>query len=745
LDNFFDFCLPFFNISTSKTANPSQPTLNEGNGDDKYRRLIEDLADGFLAVDNRLNIIYINPALVKMLGYDPDDLLNHNLLSFTYSSHDQMALLRGISNRLRGKKDSYEITLRTKLGRPLPTYINPAPLYDASGQIVGSYGIIKDLTELKEAQNKIAYQAQLLDQISEGVLATDAYGEILYYNKRLEQILGVNDLMNHPATIEKLQSWLRLLQEKPNCEIEYDHPDGSTHFLRLCAVPIAHMSNEDYSLATVVSDLTDLIRARREAEMASQAKSSLLANISHDIRTPMLGIIGATELLYQELLTKYQRDLIRTIQQCSEVLLGLINDILDLSRIEAGFSVSVKREFYLQQLVEECLLMIQTRIDPAKVTVYTDIDPEIPDLLISDPLQLRRIMLNLLCNAAKFTNEGHIAIRVGIADQYPETNPNKLWLKFSVEDSGLGIPEDKLSTIFDAFQQICDFDGKGTGLGLTICRELVQLLGGNITVTSQLGQGSTFTFIIPVEIPEPVLVQDLINNPGKTAAPTATGYRVLVVDDNDVNRHILSLMLKRRGFTVLQASNGFECLSLLEDHPVDIVLMDMQMPVLNGFDTVRKIRSNSRYSDLPVIALTAAATEGDQQQCLQAGCNAYLTKPFSSEQFFMMIEDFLAHRESESFSESDIQRFRQEFQPELMTMLELDLARMRKAQENGDWESIAHIAHDIKGTAGILGYEQISRTAAELYYWSNHTKPDRIEIFLTQLENDLETLKASSN
>ncbi|HQE23408.1 MAG TPA: ATP-binding protein [Syntrophomonadaceae bacterium] len=743
MDNFFAFSWPGINNCTSNSNHLDHFPVQATNCGDIYRRLIEDLADGFLVVDTRLNIMYVNPALVKMLGYAPDELINHNLLNFSYSHQDQLAMLRGISKRRIGQKDCYEVTLRSKTGSPLPTYINPAPLYDDSGNIVGSYGIIKDLTELKEAQIKISYQAQILDQISEGVFATDAHGQIQYYNKRLEQILGINNLMNHPATIELIHSWVQLLQDQHDCEIEYSHPDGSTHYLRLCAVPLAPMDNSDYSLATVVSDLTAIIRARREAEMASQAKTSLLTNISHDIRTPMLGIIGASELMSKELMTDYQRDLILTIQQCSEVLLGLINDILDLSRIEAGFAVSVQREFYLQQLVEECLLMIQTRIDPSKIMVYTEIDPDIPNLLISDPLQLRRIMLNLLSNAAKFTSQGHITIRVRIADNPPATTPNKLWLEFSVEDSGVGIPEDKLSIVFDAFQKANVYDGDGSGLGLAICRELVKLLGGNITVTSQLGQGTTFTFVIPVEIPKPVPMHNLINSQRKHVASTVTGRHILVVDDNDVNRRILTLMLKRKGFAVLQASNGFECLSLLQAHPVDIVLMDMQMPVLSGYETVRQIRCNPRYSSLPIIALTASSMDGEQHQCLQAGCNAYLAKPFSSETLFSIIDSHLVYHDGAAFSERDFQCLRKEFLPEFIAMLELDLVRMRKAQENRDWESVAHIAHDIKGTAGMYGFEPISQLAAQLYSWSNHTKLDGIEILLTELENALEKLKAS--
>jgi len=707
------------------------------------RYLIENLADGFLMVDTGLKILQINRAITHILGYSPEELLNNNLLNFSYSNKDQLAILTGITKRRHGQRSSYELTLRDRSGNPVITYVNPSPLYDESGQVIGSYGIIKDLTELYQTYSKTLVQAQLLEQISVGVVSTDSQGRIQYFNKRLEQILGIRDLTTDSSALKTIESWLQLLNYQNCVEIEYTHPDGSIRYLHLSALSLTRINNCSYSKVTVISDLTDIVRAHKEAEIATQAKTSLMANIVHDIRTPMIGIIGASDLLSQETLTNYQCKLVSTIQHCSEILLGLINDILDLSRIKAGFSILINREFYLRQLIEECLLMIRPSIDTSKIRLYTNIDPRIPNLLISDPLQLRRILLNLLSNAAKFTIKGHISINIRLMDNFPQTNSDVIWLEFAVEDTGIGIPEDKLACVFEAYHQVNKYDSDGTGLGLSICRELVHLFGGDINVTSEMGQGTTFSFTIPVEVVASAPIIQSINTGPAYDATNPSSKHILIVDDNDINRYILSSMLKRKGYLVSMASNGYECLALLRAQTVDLVLMDMQMPLLNGHDTVHKIRSNPNYSNLPIIALTASTTKEEQDRCFQVGCTDYLPKPSSSESLFAVVDKYLTSKPYTAVTDLEADSMRRELLPELITMMELDLARMKKAQEHEDWDSIAHIAHDIKGSAGIFGFDNLSQLAERLYFNSNQGDSAKIAFTLTELENCLKTIKAS--
>lgn len=708
-----------------------------------YRHLIENLGDGFMVVDTGLKILQINEAIAQILGYSPEELLNNNLLNFSYGNKDQLALLVGITRRRYGQRDSYELTLRDRSGNPVMTYVNPSPLYDESGQVVGSFGIIKDLTELNQTYTQALFQAQLLDQMSEGVVSTDAKGQIQYFNKRLEQILGISNLDADSSALQMIESWLQLLKHQNNNEIEYSHPDGSTRYLRLSALNLTQINNCSSSKVTVISDLTDIIRVHKEAKLANQAKTSLMANIIHDIRTPMIGIIGASDLLAQDTLTNYQRELISTIQQCSEILLGLINDILDLSRIKAGFSVLINREFYLQQLIEECLLMIQPRIDSSNIKLYTDIDPHIPHLLVGDPLQLRRIMLNLLSNAAKFTSKGHISIGIRLLDHLPQTNPGEIWLEFSVEDTGVGIPEDKLAHIFEAFHQVNRYDSDGTGLGLSICRELVHLFGGEITVTSKIDWGTTFRFAIPIEVGAPHSMISSINKQPASDSPTLHSKHILIVDDNDINRYILSSLLERKGYSVFMASNGYECLSFLQTQTVNLVLMDMQMPLLNGYEAIHQIRSNPHYISLPIIALTASTIKEEQARCFQAGCTDYLSKPFSSESLYAVVDKYLTPKPDKAVSDGEVDSMRRELMPELITMMELDLARLKKAQEHEDWDSIGHIAHDIKGSAGIFGFDYLSQLGERLCFNANQGDSAQIAFTLTELEKSLKKIKTS--
>lgn len=724
------------------------------NSEQKFRHLFDNLSDSFILVDTSLKILQFNPALEQILEYQSCDLLNHNLLEFCYRPMDQLALLQGIERRRAGQKDSYEIILKSRTGRPIHTHISPAPFRDESGQVVGSFAVIKDLTELKEAQAKIAYQAQLLNQISEGVLVTDSEGNVQYWNKRLEQILGLTSYpINDTFISMNMQTWLQQLwnttifdpqashQGFHEHELEYQHPEGYLRYLRLSCMPISDRPDQALATITVISDFTELIRSRREAELASQAKSNFLANISHDIRTPMIGIIGASDLLSQEELTSYQRELIATIQQCGEQMLGLINDILDLSRIEAGYAVSIEREFDIHQLLQECLLMIHTRVDSSQVSIATYIDPAIPRSVIGDPLQLRRVLLNLLSNAAKFTSQGYISIKVIITESQPY-NHEELWIKFSVEDTGIGIPEESLPLIFDAFHQVSRNNGEGTGLGLTICRELVHLMGGTIKVNSKAGQGSAFTFSIPLRIP--VLTASVEEKPSKPAnIPTTSARRhILVVEDNKINRRILSYMLERKGYTVHAAGDGRECLTILEKQPVDLILMDIQMPTLDGYETIRLLRADNRYANLPVIALSAF-TISDADKCLRAGFDQYLSKPFSSDQLYNSIAVFLDINHANDQAESVLELISQDLLPEFIEMMELDLARLKVATQNSDWETLAHIAHDIKGTAGIYGYSQISQLAAMIYDWAKAAEYPYIFFTLSQLDDLIQEIKAS--
>jgi signal transduction histidine kinase/ActR/RegA family two-component response regulator len=382
---------------------------------------------------------------------------------------------------------------------------------------------------------------------------------------------------------------------------------------------------------------SELLEAKRLAEDASRAKSEFLANMSHEIRTPMNGIIGMTDLALTTPLSSTQRDYLDTVRHSAGSLLVIINDILDFSKIEAGKLQIDAVDFSLRTLLDDTLKPLTVRAEEKHLSLTADVGAEVPDALVGDPLRLRQVLVNLVSNAVKFTDTGEIVVRVG-----HDIEDGKAVLHFRVIDTGIGIPEDKQVAIFQAFTQA---DGSttrvygGTGLGLSISWQLVALMGGRIQVESTPGRGSVFYFSIalPVAI-APVAVKAA----PKPLAPVVDEkkLRVLVAEDNVVNRTLAEHLLRKRGHHPIMVVNGREAVTALEAEPVDLVLMDLQMPEMDGFEATAKIRARERRigSRTPIVALTAHAMEGDRQRCLDADMDDYVSKPIDPSELFTVID-----------------------------------------------------------------------------------------------------------
>ena len=370
-----------------------------------------------------------------------------------------------------------------------------------------------------------------------------------------------------------------------------------------------------------------LEEATQRALSANRAKSEFLANISHELRTPMNGILGMLDIVLDDPLPDGHREHLEISKGCANTLLALLNDLLDLSKIEAGKMMLERIAFDVRLLSEDCSRALHVKAVEKNIQLRFFADPAVPVRILGDPLRFRQILTNLLSNAVKFTDQGRVD--VGLAMR--EDEAGRPWLSLTVHDTGLGIPAGKLNDIFEDFTQA---DGSvsrkygGTGLGLAITRRLVQMHGGTIHVQSKVGEGSTFLVELPVETAEPE------RSALASAAPTpagiaskAGGARVLVVEDNLVNQKVVASILTRHGFQVELAGNGREALSIIGRISVDIVLMDVQMPEIDGLTTARLIRENPKWQHIPIIALTAHAMQGDRERCLEAGMNDYLSKP----------------------------------------------------------------------------------------------------------------------
>lgn len=499
-----------------------------------------------------------------------------------------------------------------------------------------------------------------------------------------------------------------------------------------------------------------IIRKRDEAETASRIKSMFLANMSHDMRTPLTGIIGMSELLRMKPEPHEQEEYASLLQLSASNLLEIVNDITDFSRIESGRLELKERPFAMQSLVQQSLDMVRFACSRKDIHLESVVMDDVPRQLVGDEFRIRQMLGNLLGNSVKFTQHG--AVTLTVRNQGIENGV--CTVRFSVRDTGIGIEKSQLASIFDSFSQgeAALEDGRmGTGLGLSITRQLASMMKGRIWVKSKLGAGSTFTFEIPLEVPE---ADVMLPDEGMTCVavdendtPSAS-YTILAVDDNPLNRVYIQKTLEDKGHTVLLAEDGEKALSILQYRCVDIVFMDVQMPVMNGIEATRQIRSRDDLavgSDVPIVAVTAFTVDGDKERFLEAGMNHYISKPLQTESLLSVLPVIFEGREESCetkavLASSDLM---DEVNPdqssdaenEVSTLVLLDKEKamsamagntklflmlcssfleesrakesaLRQAVEEGNWHDVMISAHAIKNSAGLLCASALQDVAA---------------------------------
>ena len=513
-----------------------------------------------------------------------------------------------------------------------------------------------EVKQRKEAQGQVAFQASLLDQLESAIIACNNQREIVYWNHYAEKLLGWTQqevlgrlveevLIKESEHKQQERRIARLKQDKRwEGDLEMLHKDGHPIPIHASSTVLQDNQLREIGYAFVCFDMSAqvrvnnrLLRAKDKAEKAAVAKQDFLSTMSHEIRTPLNVVIGMARLLIDENPKPEQLEYLKSLQFSANNLLVIINDILDFSKIEAGKVKLEQINFSVREVVEGVVNAFLFRAEEKGIALRIAIDESIPERLLGDQVRLTQILNNLVGNAIKFTEQGFVSIHVNSLNTHGE----HIDISFEVRDSGIGISQDKIQTIFNSFTQATSDTTRkfgGTGLGLTICKRLVELQGGSIQVKSKEGIGSSFGFTISYRKTEQHPLPPVV----EMEAPSLNDVRVLLVEDNPSNRMVACSFLGKIGVQVTIAENGLEAIKAVQSQCFDIILMDLQMPRMDGYEATQAIRQlGGRFDKLPIIALTADVVSDVKERVVKAGMNDYLSKPFNPNILYQKISSNL--------------------------------------------------------------------------------------------------------
>ena len=528
------------------------------------------------------------------------------------------------------------------------------------------YLISKSLRNSNKTNQKLSESEQqlkiLLEAVPVPVVIVDRYGKFYLANGAATQLFSnikefdsYEEMMKsvmyyrfpdgEPYPIEQRPTYRALQGEASKVDDIEIRMNGKTIQLLCSSSPVYNADGDLEYVVTSSIDISDRVQSQQRlqeakeiAEKAVKLKENFLANMSHEIRTPLNAMLGFSELLGTTVLDNEQKEFIGLIRTAGKNLLTIINDILDISKIEAGMIRLESIPFSIQLLTGSIKTMFQATSDDKDLHLTVETDPDLPPVFLGDPTRLTQILLNLLSNAIKFTKKGGVTLRV----EKGESTTESVRVRIIVQDTGIGIEPEALPYIFERFQQANDFTTRyygGTGLGLNIVKSLTELQGGSIIVDSTVGEGSRFTIEIPYLIAkEQINLNHTQPSTGKDA--NEREVRVLVVEDNLMNQKLVLQVLKRLGYQAKVADDGQKALDILQETTFDVILMDIQMPVIDGYETTRQIRSKFNKT-VPIIAMTAHALASEQEECLKAGMNDFLSKPFKMEELQQLIRKYL--------------------------------------------------------------------------------------------------------
>jgi PAS domain S-box-containing protein len=720
-----------------------------------------------IATDAKGVIQIFNVGAERMLGYAASEVMNTITPADISDPQELVIRARALSAELatsiepgfealvfkasRGIEDIYELTYIRKDGTRFPAVVSVTALRDAQGAIIGYLLIGTDNTarklveeEQKKSDQRLRdqqfYTRSLIESNIDALITTDPAGIITDVNKQTEALTGStrDELIGAPfkdcfTDPERAEAGIRrVLAEKSltDYELTVRGRDGKQTVVSYNATTFYDRGRTLQGVFAAARDVTErkrveaeLQQAKAVAESASRTKSDFLASMSHEIRTPMNAVMGIADLLAKTSLTPEQDKYVQIFRRSGDNLLNLINDILDLSKVEASQLDLEQTGFSLSDHLEKAIEMVALKAQEKGLSLVCTIAPDVSNELVGDPTRLRQVLLNLLGNAIKFTEAGEVSLKV----ERDQDGSVPTALKFSVSDTGIGIAGDKLGRVFERFTQADSSTTRrfgGSGLGLTISKRLVELMGGRIGVTSVVGQGSVFQFSVPFE------VWTAANRP--VSAPIGAGpeaplpaLRILMAEDSPDNCTIALAYLEDTPYLIDVAETGLVACEMFKAGHYDLLLMDRQMPVMDGLTATRAIRAWEKVNGrapTPIIALTASALKGDRETCLAAGCTAYLTKPIKQDVLLQAIKDYSAVAPSIAPPETraaESPTWRPSARLAASIPAYLDHCRqyvitIGGALDRADFEAVNHLAHNIRGSGGAYGFHEISDFGADI-------------------------------